>query len=274
MRRPIGTFTILTFVACSSGTPSVDTPMVPAPDPDLPFSYADGEASYLHSSVQHIEQEISGQVMTSTSSLKIYLTARIDGFDASRTVTFTIDTIPEAEGPGYTTSEGRRFNGIEVEGVFSRDGRISDLRIGQEPSPIQSRISVLLTQFFPIIPEGGATAGARWIDTTSYDTDDGSTRISTTAVTTHRAGAWLEDGSGLPVTWQTDYTFTGEGLQLGQAFTLEGTGHRVGEHLLSIDGAFLRTTSTDSSEATVQLTSMGITVPIHQTGADTVQIIR
>jgi len=274
-RRFLVSLTILTCTyACSTGKPPSDSTTQLAPEPDLPFAYAGGDASYSHTSTRKIDQEISGQTMSSQISLHVFLTASISGVERTRTITFTIDSIPEMEGAGYTSADRQKFIARSIRGTFKSTGEISDIDIDSETSPLQSRLSLLIKRFFPVIPEGGVTPGSRWVDTATVDADDGSTRISTTAVTTSLAGQWLEDGTGLPISWETQYHFTGEGQQLGQRFTLEGTGRRAGEHLFSMDGVYLSTASTDSSEATVQLTSMGITVPVRQVGVDTVRVIR
>jgi len=262
------------ILACSSRQTSPDLPLQAAPDPERVFNYASGTTRYIQTSLRDIEQEVSGQVTSSRTVLRYHLTTDIEDRNGAMVVHFTVDSIADAEAPGYTPSVRRDATGMSFQGTFTQTGRITDLNTGTRSSPLIARLTTLISQFFPLIPAGGPAPGTEWVDTTETTTDDGSTRIVTTMINTNVAGSWRDDGTGMPISWRMTYTFSGQGEQLGQNFTLEGTGLRSGEHLLSADGIYLETTAVDSSEASVLLPTIGITVPVVQTGVDTVRILR
>ena len=87
--------------------------------------------------------------------------------------------------------------------------------------------------------------------------------------------ALLQRGIDLFSAWEAGVRWpTGAGQQMGQNFTLTGTGQTQGEHLLSVDGVFLGMALRDSSEAEVMLPAIGIAVPIVQAVVDSVRILR
>jgi hypothetical protein len=77
----------------------------------------------------------------------------------------------------------------------------------------------------------------------------------------------------LPIEVTSNYTLTGTGQQMGQEFTLNGTGRRITKQSLSAQGKYLGATAQDSSTVTVSLTSMGMSFPSIQVRIDTVSVV-
>ena len=94
-----------------------------------------------------------------------------------------------------------------------------------------------------------------------------------TAEDFHRAIA-VKGVRAVRVHVRSSYTIVGEGEQGGQPMTLDGSGRRQVDQFLADDGRFLGAISADTAEVEVVLTSLGMIVPVNQTVADTLAVIR
>ena len=238
------------------------------------FTYANGTAQYAYTSQRTIDQEVAGQTTRTETVLRLLLSTTIDDTGAGRAVRFTVDSILDVAGPGITQASRRAITGLSLDATLQPTGEISEFSENSERSPLMATVTSAMKQFFPRIPVDGPEPGSEWVDTTVVVTNDGSTRITKSSVVYSTAGDWLDNSGAMPVSWRSEYTLEGEGQQMGQNFSLSGSGLTHGEHMLSADGFYMSTSSRDSSNAEVNLPAFGITVPIVQMGVDSVRMVR
>ncbi|UCG86736.1 MAG: hypothetical protein JSW71_23045, partial [Gemmatimonadota bacterium] len=134
----------------------------------------------------------------------------------------------------------------------------------------------LLEPFFPRIPLAGVRAGDHWADTLETTASLGGVENTVRSLREHRATEWTSylGQQALHIVTTSSYTFNGSGVQVGQEFTLEGEGRRHSHYYIGRDGVFLGFVSADTADAAAYLTEAGITIPVHQTRADTLAVIR
>ncbi len=265
-------------VACAGGAAggaSADAP-VPASDPPR-ISYEPFSASYHAIAHGHVEQEFSGQVNASEFTMSYYLTAGVVSFAGVHRISLTVDSVPELRGAALTLSPGDkdRVRGTIFSGIVSPTGEIIDFRGGDTTIALVNTLADGLASFLPRLPKGGASAGDTWSDTTESTSSTSGIDVQVRSIRRHEAVGWTERAGERALHFMTvvNYTFSGSGTQMGQEFTLEGSGVRYENNYLGPGGRYLGATSADSSSSTALLTAIGISIPIRQTRTDTVRVL-
>ena len=100
--------------------------------------------------------------------------------------------------------------------------------------------------------------------------------LTTTAVSEHQVAGPVDTLAtrALPIATHTTYTFSGTGSQGGETFSVHGTGQRRTVEWMDVGGRFLGLTAADTSSFTLALKAADVSIPGHQTRADTVSVIR
>jgi hypothetical protein len=261
----------LTLTACRSAPDAAVEAAAPAP---AVFRYAPAQASYLTVSRRSVEQDLQGMTQQTDIVLRLTIHSDITPLDSGFQVTFTVDSVLDMQLPGASSAEARRLEGRRFSAAAHPTGELIDFDAGATTSPFAQQVANTIEQFFPTVPFDGVREGAAWTDSTSTVGNSGGAQITTTAVTENHAEVWTQflGQDALVVAWVSRYRFTGAGEQLGQPFTIDGGGERVGRHYLSRDGRLLATMSTDSSTAQAEVSGLGMTIPIRQIGADSILI--
>jgi len=272
MKRRVGI--MILCVCCFACTHASPDPQ-PTPRPSV-FQFAPHNARYLRVIHRTVHQDVAGLESTSSTTLRFMVSATVSPGSAANDVRFVIDSIVDVEGDGLDRAQVSAIRGATFEAHMSPSGRLTDLPEDSTNESLSSQIHSSLRQFFPIIPEAGVTPGAAWVDTTHSTRRNGRTQIQIEAVVESEAGNWqdLDDGTTMTITWRSSYTLTGEGEQLGRHFTIQGTGIASGHSRVAADGAFLSTLSADSSSAEVLVQDLGYSIPVIQSGVDTLSLIR
>jgi hypothetical protein len=208
--------------------------------------------------------------------MRFYLTAMAAQTGGAARLTLTIDSIPQAEGATVNRADVVAAAGATYTGILSPDGEVMSFQGGDPDNALLAQISEGLSQFFPKIPEGGVAPGDVWHDTTTILTGSQGVEIEVVATTRYEAGEWGDHGGtrALAVLSRAAYTLTGGGSQGGTDFTIDGSGVEHGQLFLGEDGSYLGGTSADTSDMTATVPAAGMTVPIQQTQADTVRVVR
>jgi hypothetical protein len=277
MRAAVTSGSIFILVACAGGS----GPHAPGPEPApvarpvaQTVKYTAGTSRFRAVSHVHQRQEIQGNVQDGNYLLEYFLTTTLtpDQADGLR-LGFTIDSV-RAEGGLVTPAEMARAKGIQMSGILNPDGRVTQFAGDSALSGQLQSIGSAAKQFLPRIPPDGAAPGAQWSDTTEVATT-APTQLSIRSVNERRVVEWTQYAGqrSLRMEVASQYTLTGTGQQMGQDFSLSGTGIKTATQYLSADGHYLGATSSDSSSVNVTLSAMGMTFPSTQVRSDTVAVL-
>ncbi len=266
----------LACTACASA-PAAQPAAAPAPArPTSSVGYAPGVTRYRSASHLHVDQRVGSQNQSNEAVLVAYVSATLAPDSAGLRVTFTVDSVPvyRTGVPGATGADAAR--GATFFGTLAPDGTIASLAGGDSTVRLLARLREQLQHFYSRIPVAGISPGTRWADTTRTTTIGSGVPITMTAVSQHLVAAPVDTltTSALPIETRTTYTFSGTGSQGGEPFSVHGTGERHTVELLDVTGRFLGLTAADTSSFTIALQAADVSIPGHQTRADTVSLIR
>jgi len=253
------------------------TPQAEEPVPDARAKYQPFGASYRGVTHSRIEQTFNNQSDVTEVGMRYYVTADVIQSDSLLHATLTIDSITHvvASRAGTTGAQTDSARGVTYTGTLSQSGALSGLSGGDGGGSLAEELSSrLLARFFPVIPDDGVEPGVIWTDTLETSATLGGVENTVHTIRRHEATEWTNYGNhiALLIHTESDYSFSGAGVQVGQAFTLEGHGRRYSSQYLGADGRFLGFVSADTSEAEAHLTEAGIMIPVRQTRADTLTI--
>lgn len=267
MRRAL--ILLAASAACGgrAATPSAPAPAGAPPAAAAPaaLTYGAGTARYRLESQTHTVQEMMGntQTMDATVALVVRAVSTLDGGNLS--TAFTVDS---ATGTGLQAEGVSAVRGLTFRATHSLAGRHGRVVSPDSTNPVVTQIGQLFRGFYAGLPEGAPTAGLTWNETSTDSTSPGpGMSIRTQSTRDHRVVGWDDQGGTrvLRIATTGRYTITGEGEQAGQALTIAGSGQGSTESLVSAAGTLLSQTSTDSTNLTVTVMSMGLDVPIRQT---------
>ena len=268
---------VVVFVAGSVASGCGPATQEETPAPDARIRHTPFAASFVGSSHSRIEQTFSGQSDVTEVGMRYYLAVGLASTDSGLQVTLTIDSVTDVRDQrgtgGATSADSAR--GIAFTGALSSTGEITGLTTsGMGGSLADELSSRLLARFFPVIPAGGIEVGTVWSDTIETAATLGGVDNTVHNVRQHEVTEWTEFAGypALLIVTTSGYTFSGAGVQVGQAFTLEGEGRRHWRQYVGADGRFLGFVSADTAEAEAHLIDAGIVIPVFQTRADTLTI--
>ncbi len=249
------------------------------PAPDTRTRYQPFGASYHGVTHSRIEQTFNDQSDVTEVGMRYYVTADVVQSDSVLHATLAIDSITHvvASRAGAIGMQADSARGVTYNGILSYSGALSGFSGGEGGGSLAAEVSSrLLARFFPVIPDDGIELGVIWTDTLETSATLGGVENTVHTIRQHEATEWTHYGgqTALLLVTVADYTFSGAGVQAGQAFTLEGQGRRHSRQYLSADGRFLGFVAADTAEAEAHLTEAGIVIPVHQTRADTLTISR
>jgi hypothetical protein len=263
----------LFFVCLACGSKEVE---VVTPEP--PRGYRPFSASYHGITRARIEQTYNNQAEVNNVGMHYYLAVEVAAADSQLNAKLVLDSITEVQGIPAQNLSARTDSalGVQYEGILAPDGTLSDLTGGESGGSLAEELADrVIRPFFPVIPEPGVEPGTTWSDTLQTTASLGGVENSVRALREHRAREWTTYAGqpALLIETTSSYTFTGSGVQVGQEFTLEGEGRRHTSQYLGADGRFLGFVSADTADAAANLKDAGITIPVHQTRADTLTIM-
>ena len=276
MRSPLLHSLLVSLFACTGATKATQAGIATAPAPVVrTVRYAPGTMRYRLVSHSHQEQQIEGNKQEGNFLLEYLVTVTLAPDTGERLrFTATIDSM-RAEGGMVTAADINRAKGARLSGEMGPDGQVTGFGGDSLLTGQMQAVASTLRQFFPRIPPQGAEPGRQWSDTAETKTS-GSPAITLHSVNDRRIGDWSDQGGQrtLPIDVSAKYTITGTGQQMGQDFTLNGSGVRISRQSISAQGRYLGATGRDSSTVTVSLTSMGMTFPSVQLRSDTVSVVQ
>jgi len=271
VRSPAGL--ALLCAACAGGT-AARPPAGPAPAAARALTYTAGTTRYRSASHQHIQRRLGDRDQATDAALLAYVSATLTRDGTGLQVAFTVDSVPEyvTGGPGSVGTSAAL--GATFTGTLAPDGSIANLSGGDSSVRLLAQLGDEIGHFYPRLPAGGISPGARWTDTTKTTTSRGGVPLTMTTVSEHLVGTPRDTlGGALPIETHTTYSFAGTGSQAGEAFSVQGAGAGRSVALLGLAGRFLGLTAADSSSYTIALKAADLTIPAHQTRADTVSVV-
>ena len=272
VRLSIAATLCIVSIACGPKEPEVLTP-------EPPRGYQPFSASYHGITHARIEQTYNNQAEVNNVRMHYYVAVEVAAADSQLNARLVLDSISEVEGIPHENLSARTDSarGVTYAGVLARDGSISDFGGGESGGSLAKELADrVIKPFFPLIPEHGAEPGVSWTDTLETVASLGGVENNVRSVREHRATEWTTYAGqpALLIETTSSYTFSGSGVQVGQEFTLEGQGRRHTSQYMGVDGRFLGLVSADTADAEANLKEAGITIPVHQTRADTLTIIQ
>jgi hypothetical protein len=150
------------------------------------------------------------------------------------------------------------------------NGRIVEFGGGDTTMALVRQLARTFEELFPPIPAGGAAPGLTWVDTATSTIDNGGIELHVTSIAAREVVGWISYAGvdALHMTAFAKYTISGQGTQMGQEITIDGTGIRRSHHYLAAAGAYLGGWASDSSNMHALVASVGLSIPIVQIRAD------
>jgi len=274
--RPLALAVVLVTAACAGRTPAPAAPRTAAaptasaaPREAATFVYVAGNARYRLVQTTRVVQEVMGQVNTTDLSSRQLLSVVITQGTGNLALALTFDSIevsdPTGATAGITAARGQTFRFL-----FAPSGLVVSTTAPDSTNPVFRQISSDLGDLLPLLPSLPIAAGQTWSDTVTRSAGDAD--ISTHLVRQHRVVGW-EDRDGaraLHLTTTSAYTLTGTTEAQGQHIELSGNGVSTRDAFVSAAGLFLGSVESDSALVNANVTSVGLTVPVHRTSHSTI----
>ncbi len=259
------------LAACggSAGTPAASTPAPrPAGDPAA-VRYAAGAARYRFEVANHTVQEVMGNSQELQFTQSLLLSTTLGEAAGELALAITVDsltvqgTVPGLDPSALAVAQGRTFTAR-----FRPDGKGLGVTNPDSTNAVMVQVARAFREFLPRLPSAPLVAGYTWVDTVT-DTQalpGGAGQTSTRSVRQSRVVGW-EDRDGMRAVHLTvsgTFEITGTGETQGQPLEITGTGQATGDRWVSAAGQYLGGASRDSTNLTVNVLNVGITVPIRQ----------
>jgi hypothetical protein len=248
------------------------------PTPVARFMYRPFASTYYGVTQGKVQQEFNGQLAASDFGMRFYVSTEVAVSNENLKSVLVLDSITQLAGlqGGIAQAQLDSARGATFSGLLSPDGTLHSFVGGDSAGSVARELADrFLSRFFPRIPADGAEPGLEWRDTVETNSRVSGADNSVLLFNHHQAVGWsLHHGErALQIKTQTNYTFHGSGVLVGQDFVLEGEGRRHSTHFLAADGRLLGSFAADTSEAKAHLTAAGIVIPVHQTRTDTLDIV-
>ena len=252
--------------ACGGGS------QTPAPEPAIPSTlhYAPHSARYVAVSQGWQEQQVPGGATSTEFGFRVHLTTVLVEESGGLGITITVDSVAEASGVGIPPSDLVDAAGTTFTGRVANTGEILDFAGGDTTIAFVRQLYTAFEEFLPSIPSGGAELGATWIDTAVAITNSGGIEIEVVSVASHEVVGWTTHlgFEAMHIMTRSRYTLSGEGSQMGQAITIDGTGTREEHSYVAAVGVYLGGWEADSANMNALITSVGMSIPIIQVRND------
>ncbi len=285
MRRTVVAFTALALAGCAghSGTAPSTAPSGAAPaaavaappaDPTM-IQYAGGTHRYRIMTEQHTAQEMMGQTQTVDATTSQVLSITLASRGDSLTMRATMDsmtvstTVPGADSAAAVASRG--VIGRPVTGMMTARGHVAAVQ-AVDTGMVMAQVVNGVRDFFLELPSGPLTPGREWTDTVNNQQAMGPINLTTRSIRAHHIVGWETKDStrALHVTTVSNYTVSGTGEAQGQPLDLSGSGRVTLERWVTGRGVYLGATEADSADMNVNVTSMGMSIPVRRTQRATV----
>jgi hypothetical protein len=235
--------------------------------------YAAGAGRYRVEQNQHISQEMMGQTRDADGSTTMLVSTTLTGGAAGDlAAVFTVDSVAATSSLPGAANALAMMRGKVYRAVYSPLGHATSFT-PPDSGDLAAGEGNVFRQFLPSLPGGALTAGTTWTDTTTLNQGGAQgLTIRSQSVGQHRIVGWeLHEGvRALRISTTASYTITGSGQQQGQEMTVAGSGAASADQFVSASGVYLGGASSDSTNMTVNVVSMGMEIPVRQSRRTTV----
>ncbi len=281
MRRTVVALTALTLAGCAghSGTTPATAPapggaaparavQAPPAEPTT-LQYAGGAHRYRIATQQHTTQEMMGNTTTVDATTNQILSITLAPSGDSLALRATVDSMsvstgnPMADSQAATTTRG--MLGHTVTGSMTAHGHMTNIQAPDTGLVLQQVVSGV-KEFFLELPSGPLTAGRDWTDTVENRQEFGPINTTTKSIRANHIVGWETKDStrALHVTTVSNYTVSGTGEVQGQPMELSGSGRSTTDRWITGRGIYLGAAEADSADMNVNVTSMGMSIPIRR----------
>jgi hypothetical protein len=283
MRRRLMLLSFLTATACSSRSTDTATAPVPAatvtppaaPAQPATLRYAAGTGRYRVESQINVTQEVMGTAQATALTANMLFSTALAEDAGNLLLTATVDSITiGGSAPGVDAGALASARGRTIRTRFTPVGRIVPMQATADSAdPMTIQLTRSVRELLGALPPSTA-AGTTWTDTiTDASTlPGGGGSMSTRSIRNHRVIGWesRDNRQALRITTTGAFTIAGAGEIQGAAIQLDGSGNATVDRWVSTDGIFLGMTSSDSTNMTVLVSSVGMSIPVRQTQRVTV----
>lgn len=224
------------------------------------FAYAPGRQRYKLTTTVHREQTQGGGRapfefdVTTTQLITVDLAPQTR--DTLR-LTITVDSVDVSSDLAAPQPNLKRLFGRKIIGLVSPQGRVYRL----EPSPADSGdkdtkdLYNSFRRFLVSFPAQPVAMGASWVDTTVENVNRNGFAIKASAITASRlAGDTTVNGQhAWRIERRAELTQSGEANEAGKPIHLTGEGTVTGVHLVSPEGVYLGSKSTQRFDITMTM---------------------
>jgi len=250
------------------------TPPAAAADPST-LRYAAGNGRYKVETNMQVAQDMMGNVQEVSSDMMMILSTTLTEESGNLLLAATLDSVtftgsmPGLDGSAFNAARGRTFRAR-----FTPAGRPVAGANPDSGDALMTQLSRGVREFLAVLPATIA-AGGTWTDTVSETAPipGGSGTLTTRSIRNNRVVGWeTRDGArALHLTVQGSYTMSGSGeVQGGTAVEMTGSGTATADRWVSAAGVLLSSTGRDSTNLTVNVPSVGMTIPIRQVQRTTI----
>jgi len=239
------------------------------------LTYQPFAAAYAGAAHRILEQEFDGQTVTTEAGMHFFMNTELVRAGDMLSATIVLDSIVWVRGPssGMLRSQLDSARGATFNATIAPNGEASDWIGGEQSGSVALQLAQeYFANLLPVLPSAGIADSAWWIDTVQTTASIGGVDDAhVEAVREHRALGWTEihGQNALEIQTESRYSFNGSGSQVGQPFTIEGTGTEHVRQFVAADGRYLGLLSTDTLQAEAELPDAGITIPLRQIRTDT-----
>jgi hypothetical protein len=274
MKRPFSALPWLAVLAVA---------LVPRPAPGQVLRY-DGEPgaarTYVREQHDRVVQTVNGrQLATEIRSYWRLSATVVEAGPEELTLVIAHDSLAVSGPPGAADLDLAAVYGIGTDVVMSRRGAVSEVRVADSLPPAAARLDLATTyrSFFPRLPEGEASEGTQWADTTFVVATQNGLDVRIQRLNRYVSKGWATQGPlrVVRIDYESDLTVEGSGEQQEAGIVLSGTGRGSGG--FSFDpaaGAFVAGGETTEMRMVALVTARGqnLVIPIVQNRTETISL--
>lgn len=286
MRRFVVALTALTLAGCAghagsapatapaSGAANARAVAAPPAEPTT-IQYAGGTHRYRITTQQHTAQEMMGNTTNIDATTNQVLSVTLAPGGDSLAVSATVDSMSVSTGMPAADSQAAAAThaiiGRSVTGSMTAHGHVTNIQ-SPDTGLVLRQVVNGVREFFLELPDGPLTTGREWTDTVENHQEFGPVNMTTRSIRTNHIVGWETKDStrALHVTTVSNYTVSGSGEAQGQPIDLSGSGRTTTDRWISGRGVYLGATEADSADMNVNVTSMGMSIPVRRTQHATV----
>jgi hypothetical protein len=266
------------LVGCSrtTGTSTAATPRPAGPPPDpTSVRFAAGPARFRLEASTNTVQEVMGNSQEIAFTQSLLLSTALAETGTELALGITVDSLSvQGTVPGLDPATLSSARGQVINARFTPLGVRLGVTMPDSTNPVMMQLGRTFRDFLPRLPSAPIAAGVSWVDTTT-DTQSlpgGAGQTSTRSVRQYTVVGWEVRDSvrALHISVTGNYEVNGTGEAQGQPLEISGTGQATGDRWVSRTGQYLGGTSRDSTNLTVNVLNMGMSIPIRQVQTMTV----